>query len=95
MKKFFYRVEENDSVLSLSQRFNLPSSKIIALNGLTAEIECGDLLYFEIDETLKTHRVGLNETPKTLAQKYCTTPQKLLDDNCTKYLYYSQVIVIK
>ena len=47
MKKFFYRVESEDDVLSVSRKFLVPVGRIIFLNRLEKEIEEGDLLDIE------------------------------------------------
>ena len=60
MKKFFYRVQAGDSVLSLAQKFNLSVCKIIADNNLKKEIP-------EIkDQHTIYDPIGINRTGRDL-----------------------------
>ena len=57
MKKFFYRVKKNDSLLSLSEKFSIPFSKIITDNDLKAEVSEGDIIYLESNFTAQVYTV--------------------------------------
>lgn len=94
MKKFFYRVQPQDSVTFISQKFNIPCALIINANNLSCEVESGDLLYLEQTENQKIYRVGLFDTLESLAEKFNTTPRKILLDNGTPYIYFSQIILV-
>lgn len=93
MKKFFYRVAEYDTALSLSKKFNLPVTSLIKLNNLTREISAGDILYIESSERT-LYRVKPFETAESVGEKFNIPPQKLLVDNGVPYLFYGLIIYL-
>ncbi len=93
MKKFFYRVNENDTVFSVAQKFNLPPSRLISQNNLKCEISCGDLLFIEQDDCF-LYKVKPFDTAKSIAKKFNTTEEKILRDNGVHYLFYGLKIKI-
>ena len=93
MKKFFYRVSEGDTVVSVAKKFSLPVSILIELNCLSSEISDGDLLYIETeDRTL--YMVKPFETAESVGEKFGIPPEKILSDNKVSYLFYGLIIVI-
>jgi LysM repeat protein len=94
MTKFFYRVKENDNLISVSNEFNIPPFKIIALNGINKEIEDGDILYLEKDQSQTVYRVVPTDTLESIAFKFNTTPEKILKDNCLPYLFCGLLITV-
>ena len=94
MKKFFYRVQKGDGLLTISEKLSVPVGLIITLNALAVEPTEGDLLYIERDERLKIHTVGINDTIESLARHYCTTPEKILSNNAVDYLFYGLKIYL-
>ena len=93
MENFFYRVEEKDTVLSISERFSVPPTKIIKANNLRCEVCEGDLLYIEKASGC-LYRVKPFETAFSVAQKFGTTEQKILQDNGVEYLFYGLIISV-
>lgn len=93
MEKFFYRVEDGDSVSKLSEKFNIPACKIIKQNNLRKEIAEGDVLYIE-RENQRLYRVKPFDTLSAVAEKFCTTEEKILSDNGVKYIYYGLIISV-
>ena len=93
MEKFFYRVESGDTVFALSRRFNIPVTIIVKLNNLKCEIEQGDLLYLERGQ-YRIYKVRPFESAESVAQKFNTTPQKILSDNGVEYLFYGLTIMV-
>ena len=93
MEKFFYRVEYGDTVLSLSERFNIPPTLIVKLNNLKCEIERGDLLYLECGD-YRVYRVKPFERIEYIARNFCTTSEKILADNGLKYIFYGLTIMV-
>ena len=91
MKKFFYRVTEEDTVFSLSQKFSLSTLAIIKLNNLTCEISAGDLLYIETSDSV-LYRVKPFETAESVGKKFNVSPEKILFDNGVPYLFYGLII---
>ena len=95
MTKFFYRVQKNECVIDVCKRFNLTISQVVKLNGLKQEISCGDLLYLEReDANCNLYRVQPFDTPYSLAKKFKTNPEKILEDNGLEYLFYGLLIKI-
>lgn len=93
MKKFFYRVKDGDTVLSLSQRFSLPPLKLIALNNLKKEIEQGDLLIIEYPKG-RVYTVSLTDTVNSISEKFNVSPKKILTDNGVPYVFYGLKIFV-
>ncbi len=93
MKKFFYRVQKNDTVSILANRFNLPVTEIIAENNLKKEIEEGDVLLLEKNER-PLYTVKPTDTVFSLAEKFGTTPEKILEDNRLPYIWFGLKIKI-
>ena len=94
MKKFFYRVQNGDGLLALSEKFSVPVGVLISLNNLTADLAQGDILYIERDERMHIYTVGVHETAEIVAKKFCTTPEKILNDNAVDYLFYGLKIYL-
>ena len=93
MENFFYRVENGDTVFSISDRFSVPPTTIIKTNNLKSEVSEGDLLYIQkINGCL--YRVKPFETAFSVAQKFGTTEQKILQDNGVEYLFYGLIITV-
>ena len=94
MKKFFYRVKEGDTLLSLARKFSVPFSLIIKKNNLHAEISVGDLLYIESPDCI-TYAVQPFDTAESVGKKFNVSPQKILLDNGVYYLFYGLIICIE
>ena len=93
MKKFFVRVEENQTVLSIANKFCIPATYLIKQNGLKKEISAGDVLFVEsTDRTL--YRVKPHDTAESIALKFGLSPKKILEDNGVLYLFYGLIIMI-
>ncbi len=91
MIKFFYRVEEGDTVTGLSKRFCLPTAKLIKLNNLKSEISSGDLLYIEQSET-KLYYVKPFDRLEDIASANKISPKELLENNGVEYIFYGLVL---
>lgn len=53
MKKFFYRVQEGDSLIGIANKFNISVFSLIVDNQLCEEVSNGDVLF--IDSEHKTY----------------------------------------
>jgi LysM repeat protein len=93
MEKFFYRVQEGDSLFSISEKFNIPACVIIKLNNLKKEVSLGDILYLEYCEKIR-YKVKLFDTAESVAQKFGVDKDKLLKENGVKYLFYGIILQI-
>ena len=93
MKKFFYRVNEGDTLSGLALKFSIPMCWLIKSNNLTSEISAGDLLYVETsDRTL--YRVNPFDTAESIGKRFGVSPDKILSENGVPYLFYGLIIVI-
>lgn len=92
MKKFFYRVQKGDSVLSISNRFKVSAIGIISENNLKREVSAGDLLLICQDSCV--HVVQPFESVSEVASKYGLSQEKLLSQNEVDYLFYGLILRI-
>lgn len=94
MKKIFFRVDKEDSLLSLSIKFNVPPIEIINYNGLKREIECGDVVVIPVKEGV-FYTVGVGEDENSIAKKFNVDKERLLQTNGVPYLFYGLTIRIE
>ena len=93
MEKFFYRVKEGDSVLSLAERFSVPPVLLIKDNNLTEEIQNGDVLF--ICKTRgRTYTAKPFDTVESVAARFNVSAERLKETNGTDYLFYGLTVVI-
>ena len=93
MKKFFYRVVEGDSVLSIAKINGVTPNSIITQNALKEEISVGDLLYIEAEDCT-LYSVKPHDTVDSVCKKFGVPKEKLLGDNGVDYLFYGLIIKI-
>ena len=93
MKNFLYRVQDGDTVFSVSEKFNIPPCLIIKENNLNCELQAGDMLV--IPEFYgKVYTVGIFENIEDIAERFSTSPEKILRDNGVSYVFYGLKIKI-
>ncbi|MBO7149557.1 MAG: LysM peptidoglycan-binding domain-containing protein [Clostridia bacterium] len=92
MKKFFYRVQKGDTVLAICQRFSCSMGKLIFINQLKSEVSAGDILLIERER--KTYLVKPIDTIEKIANKFCISPQSILEKNCVPYIFCGLIIAI-
>ena len=85
MKKFFYRVVEGDSAISVCQKFNCSVGSLIYNNNLKKEISAGDILLIEKCDNL--YLVKPTDTLSSLAKKFNLLGQEILEKNHLPYLF--------
>lgn len=93
MKKFFYRVGKDDSVLSLAERFNALPTVIIKDNAISEEIKEGDVLFIEETDG-KTYTVQPFDTFQSVGEKFNVSPERIAEINGVPYLFYGLKIII-
>ena len=93
MKKILYRVKKGDTLLSVCEFFNLSPHNLIIENMLNCEIEEGDLLLINKDETL--YEVLPLDTFSSVAKKLNISVDELKRLNPIPYLFYGIKIKIK
>ena len=95
MTKFFYRVGEGDTIISISKKFSISPVKIIKLNRLKKEVEQGDLLYLEQkDSKTKTYVVQPFDNLDSVAKKFSLDKSQIIKRNGVDYLFYGLIIEI-
>ena len=92
-KKFFYRVLEGDSVLSISKKFSVPVCQIIKQNNLTCEVLSGDILYIE-ENCGQVYSVKPFDTLLSIAKRFNTPKERLMDKNDIEYVFYGLDILV-
>ncbi len=94
MKKIFYRIDKGDTVISVSRAFNVPASLVICDNNLIKEVSEGDLIVIKKREE-RLYSVGLTDTSKSVAQKFCMSEEEFLKINKVPYIYYGMIVIVK
>ena len=92
IKEFLYRVGENETLLSISTKFKIPFTIIIADNGLTREVEYGDVLLLKRNGTYYT--VQLTDTVESIAEKFNLSVEELLQKNRIDYVFYGLTVSV-
>ena len=92
MKKFFYRVQEGDSLNIIAQKFNAPIGRLIYNNNLKKEVSAGDILL--IEQVQNVYLVKPLDTLSDLAIKFNLTQQEILDKNHLMYIYCGLLIEV-
>ena len=92
MKNFFYRVQEGDCVISLSNRFCVPTRDLIEENALKGEIREGDVLFITPKDN--AYPVLPHETAKDVSEKFGIPADEVLKSNGVIYLFYGLVLRI-
>jgi len=92
MENFFYRVQSGDSVISLSNRFFVPTRDLIEENALKEEIREGDVLYISPKDN--AYPVSPHETAEDLSKKFGKSADEILKENGVSYLFYGLILRI-
>ena len=85
MKKFFYRVLDNETAVSICQKFSCSLGHLIYNNNLKKEVSAGDILLIERCENL--YLVKPTDTIKNLSTRFNKSEQEILDKNHLDYLF--------
>lgn len=93
MKKIFYRVKKDDTLFCIAQRFNVSVFSIIKENLLNQEVEEGDMLV--IDSNQSTYKVLPLENLKDIAKKLNISEQELIELNGIDEVFYGAIIKVK
>lgn len=91
MQNFFYRVKSGDTVNALSRRFGIPPHIIIKENGLSEEVNAGDILYLTPCE--KTYEVDLKDDLNSIAEKFNISVDELKSINGGLSMVYYGLII--
>ena len=90
MEKFFYRVQIDDTILSICQRFNCSMGKVISTNQLKSEVRAGDVLLIESENVV--YMVKPSDTLEGIAKKFCIAPDSILAKNKIPYIFCGLII---
>ena len=93
MKKFFYRAQEGETVLSVAQKFSVPVCVLINDNLLKEEISSGDLLIVR-KECAKTYKVKPDDTLEGICNRFGISKEQVIENNGVPYLFYGLSIII-
>lgn len=85
MKKFFYRVLDNDTAVSICQKFSCSLGRLIYNNNLKKEVLAGDILLIERCENL--YLVKPTDTIKSLSKRFNKGEQEILEKNHLDYIF--------
>ena len=94
MKKFFYRVSKNETLISISTSLSLPVTTLINLNNLEREVEEGDLLYVEKEDNYFIYTVKPFERVEEIANRFKVSGETLKFLNGNEEFFGGQKIVI-
>ena len=89
--KRFYRVQKNDTLVSVSKKFGLTVTEIIRLNNLTDEISEGDMLYLESSGSVYT--VKPEDTIENICQKFGIDKETFIGKNGDVIFFGEQVVI--
>lgn len=87
MKKIFYRVKKDETLIEICNRFSLPITAVINNNSLTKEVCEGDMLYLEIGNS-RVYTVTPKDSYESVSQKLCVCKQELIEINKVPYIFY-------
>ena len=92
MKKFFYRVQQGDTLSFISQKFNAPIGRLIHINNLTKDVSAGDIIL--IEKVDNVYLVKPLDTLESLSKRFNLSKQEILDKNNLEYIYCGLLIEI-
>ena len=93
MKKFFYRVEEGETVFSIANKFSIPPSLLIKDNLLNSEVSAGDLLIVR-PPLNRLYKVRPEDTILSISKRFNISEEEILINNCIPYIFYGLTIVL-
>lgn len=93
MKKFFYRVQQGETLASIAQKFNLPIGCVIYDNKLKQEVYSGQILLLNIRQN-NVYKVSPKDTLNSIAQSFNLTTQYLKTQNHIEYVFYGLTIYL-
>ena len=92
MKKIFYRVQQNDTLNLIADKFNVAICSIIKDNNLTEEVCEGDILVINLDG--ERYVVQLSDTIMDISNKFNKSTNQILTENGIDYIFYGLTIKI-
>lgn len=94
MRKFFYRVKDNDDIMSIAARFGVSAFSLIADNELIKEPTEGDVLFVYAREGTR-YKITPYDSLKSIADKFSVTPFEIKSKNGNlPYVFYGMEIII-
>lgn len=91
MEKILYRVEKDDTLFSIAQKFSASVTKIISDNNLTEQVSEGDLLLIE---KCRVYAVRPLETIDDIVKKFDISKEEFFAKNKVEYVYYGLTVNI-
>lgn len=94
MKKFFYRVQKGDTVISVAELFDVCFFDLIKDNNLVREITAGDILIINKDDC-SLYKVKPSDTIESVSKAFDVSKEKILLQNSSiPYIFYGLKIKI-
>lgn len=94
MRKFFYRVKENDDVNGIATRFGTSPFSLISDNELIKEPTEGDVLFVYVRDGIR-YKVTPYDSLKSIAEKFSVTPSEIKAKNGNiPFVYYGTEIIV-
>lgn len=88
MKNFFYRVQANENILGIAEKFNLSPFQIISENELKKDVYEGDLIFISKGEG-DSYKVAPHDTFLSVSKKLNVSVERLKKLNGDlPYLFY-------
>ena len=93
MEKFFYRVNQGETVQTVAKKFNLSPISIIKDNYLKEEIQAGDVLIV-VKRKYKIYFAEPFDTFFSIAKKFSVSEDTLKNYNPVPYVFYGLGVII-
>lgn len=88
MKNFFYRVQSNENLLGIAERFNISVFELIRENELKKDVLEGDVIFISKGEC-DSYKVAPHDTFLSVSKKLNVSTQRLKKLNGDlPYLFY-------
>lgn len=95
-ESFIYKVNENESLLDISNKFKISESKLMKENNLTDKnLEKGDLLFIENENNFLYTVLPLDNLNE-IAKKFNVTVKHIIEKNKlnNEHIFIGQILII-
>ena len=93
MESFLYRVNSNDTLISISEKLQVPPFKIIADNNLKSKVYLGQVLLIK-RQNATLYRVQPFDTIEGICAKFSISPQDFFYLNRTDFIYFGILVYV-
>ena len=92
-KKFVYRVQEQENIFDIANRYNTTASLLISENFLTKPPNVNSFIVVDCKNKPR-YEVQPSDSVASIARRFNTTGERLLELNGIDYLFPFQIILI-